>query len=206
MTTFNHDGPVSGWFGYWLGRLILGLFGWSVEGQLPPGKKFILIGAPHTSNWDFPFALAAAHVFRIKMSWMGKDALFRKPFGAFMRHLGGIPIRRDSREGVVDQIVRRFNETERLVIAIAPSGTRSQASHWKSGFYWIAHSAGVPIVCVYMDYDRKVVGLGLSFVPSGDVGADMDKIREFYRDIKGKKPEIATPIRLSDESGGDNDR
>ena len=195
----THTGPVSGTILYWIGRFWMWLFGWDVAGQIPPGGKFVLIGAPHTSNWDFPFALAALYVFRLKISWLGKHTLFRKPFGSVMRWLGGIPIHRESQQGVVDQIVKQFGTSQQLVVVLAPSGTRKKRDHWKSGFYWIAHSAQVPILCGYLDYQQKKACLGLSFLPTGDVKKDMDRIRDFYEGIQGKHAELATRIRLIDE-------
>jgi hypothetical protein len=135
----------------------------------------------------------------LRISWLGKDTLFKKPFGGVMRWLGGIPVDRDSEHGVVDQIARQFRESDRLVVAIGPSGTRKKKDHWKSGFYWIAHTAHVPILCGYLDYGRKEACLGLSFLPTGDIKKDMDRIREFYQGIQGKHPELTTRIRLVDE-------
>jgi 1-acyl-sn-glycerol-3-phosphate acyltransferase len=176
------------------------IFGWDVTGRVPPGGKFVLVGAPHTSNWDFPFTLAALYTFRLKISWLGKHTLFKKPFGKIMRWLGGIPIDRSSEHGVVDQIVKQFNESQKFAVTIAPSGTRKKRDYWKSGFYWIAHTAQVPILCGYLDYSRKTACLGLSFVPTGDIKKDMDRIRGFFVGIRGKNPELATPIRLFDET------
>ena len=177
----------------------MGVSGWDVVGQVPVGGKFVLVGAPHTSNWDFPFTLAAVFIFRLKISWLGKDTLFKKPFGGVMRWLGGIPVDRDSEHGVVDQIANQLRESDRLVVAIGPSGTRKKKDYWKSGFYWIAHTAQVPILCGYLDYSRKEACLGLSFVPTGDIKKDMDRIRDFYQGIQGKHPELTTRIRLVDE-------
>jgi len=196
----THSGPVSGMILYWIGRFWMWLFGWDVVGQVPHGGKFVLIGAPHTSNWDFPFALAALYVFRLKISWLGKHTLFKKPFGRVMRWLGGIPIHRKSQHGLVDQIVKQFRASQQLVIVLAPSGTRKKRDHWKSGFYWIAHSAQVPILCGYLDYYRKKACLGLSFLPTGDVKKDMDRIRDFYEGVQGKHAELATRISLIDEN------
>ena len=195
----SHDGPPSGLVRYWIGRLWMGLFRWKVAGEIPAGGKFVLIAAPHTSNWDLPFMLAAACILRIKVSWMGKDTLFRKPFGGFMRWLGGIAINRAKNHGVVDQVAEQFGQPDPLVVAVPVSGTRKKTDYWKSGFYWIAHTAQVPIVCGYLDYHRKAAGLGLSFVPTGDVKADMDRIREFYEGIQGKYPALTATIRLRDE-------
>jgi len=195
----THNGPISGLIPYCIGRVWMCIFGWDVIGQVPHGEKFVLVGAPHTSNWDFPFTLATLYIFRRKISWMGKDALFKKPFGKIMRWLGGIPIDRSNEHGVVEQIVKQFSESQKLVVTIAPSGTRKKRDYWKSGFYWIAHTAQIPILCGYLDYSRKKACLGLSFVPTGDFKKDMDRIRRFYVGVRGKNPELATRIRLLDE-------
>jgi 1-acyl-sn-glycerol-3-phosphate acyltransferase len=199
--SITHDGPISGLIPYWIGRIWMGLFGWNVVGQIPAGGRFVLIGAPHTSGWDFPFTLAAVYVFRLKISWMGKRSLFKKPFGIILKWLGGIAIDRESNHGVVDHMAQRFKESKTLVVAVAPSGTRKKRDYWKSGFYRIAHAAQVPILCGFLDYDRKRAGLGLSFVPTGNVSEDMDRIRAFYAGIQGKHPELATTVRLLDEAG-----
>lgn len=195
----THNAPSSAWWLYWLGRFWMWLTRWAVTGQVPPDKKFILIGAPHTSNWDFPFGLLGMYVYRLKVSWIGKDTLFKKPFGGFMRLLGGIAVNRDDQHGVVEQIAQKFKESQKLVIALAPSGTRKKMDYWKSGFYWIAHNAQVPIVCGYLDYNRRKVCIGLSFIPTGNVQKDMDRIRDFYKGIQGKFPEMTARIRLHDE-------
>jgi 1-acyl-sn-glycerol-3-phosphate acyltransferase len=132
---------------------------------------------------------------------MGKHTAFRKPFGGLLRRLGGIAINRTAAHGVVEQIAQQFRQAAKLVVVVAPSGTRSKRDYWKSGFYWIAHTAQVPILCTYLDYSRKRAGIGLSFVPTGDISRDMDRIREFYKGMRGKKPELATTIRLVDETG-----
>ena len=175
------------------------LFGWDVAGEVTAGGKFVLIGAPHTSNWDLPFTLAAVYIFRLKISWMGKDILFKMPFGMVMRWLGGIAVNRDSTHGVVEQIAEQFRKSQKLVLVLAPSGTRKKNEYWKSGFYWMAHTAQIPIVCGYLDYARKLACIGLSIVPTGDVKNDMDRIREFYEGIRGKHPDLETRIRLVDE-------
>lgn len=187
-------------FSYALGWLWLRIFGWTVHGDLPQGGKAVLIAAPHTSSWDFTFMLAAAFVLRVRLSWMGKDSLFKRPFGRLFRRLGGIPINRSAAHGVVEQIADRFKQAQALIIAVAPSGTRAHRDYWKSGFYWIATRAQVPIVCGYLDYARKKAGLGLSLIPTHDLRTDMDRIRAFYQDIRGRYPELETTIRLHDET------
>jgi 1-acyl-sn-glycerol-3-phosphate acyltransferase len=183
-----------------LGALFLWLAGWRVEGRIPPGTDHaVVIAAPHTTNWDLPYMLAVAYVLGIRPSWLGKRELFRWPFGWLMRALGGIPVDRAKRGNIVEQAAQRLREADRLFLVIPPSGTRSRAAHWKSGFYHVARTARVPIICSFLDYERKIGGVGPVFVPTSDLGADMDRLRVFYRDIRGKYPDNETPIRLSEE-------
>ncbi|OGQ93881.1 MAG: hypothetical protein A2284_15525 [Deltaproteobacteria bacterium RIFOXYA12_FULL_61_11] len=195
----QHNGPVSGRFSYCLGRIVLTLLGWRVEGSLPLASKFVLIGAPHTSNWDFILTMATTFVLRLHISWLGKASLFRGPLGYLMRRLGGIPIDRSSSHGVVETMYQRFVQSDSLVIAMAPSGTRGKVERWHSGFYWLACKANVPLVLGYMDYARKEMGIGPSFTPTGDIPEDMDRIRTFYATIRGKHPEREAPVRLKEE-------
>lgn len=195
----THQCPTTGILLYWIGRAYAWLLGWKVEGEIPESGRFVLIGAPHTSNWDFTFMLMVSFIYRVRVSWLGKDSLFKKPFGGIMRRLGGIPVYRESRNGVVEQIADLFRESEKMVLVIAPAGTRKKLDHWKSGFYWIAYSAQVPILCGALDYGRKVATLGLTFVPTGDVQGDMERIRAFYAGVQGKYPESASVIKLPDE-------
>lgn len=194
-----HSAPASGLIKYWLGRSWYWLTGWDVIGEVPDAKKFVLIGAPHTSNWDFPYGICATFIFRLKTSWMGKDALFKFPLGVLMRSLGGIAIDRSSHHGVVGQTTEWLKNAEKLVVLIAVDGTRKKTDHWKSGFYWIALEARVPIVCAYLDYSHKRACIGLTFTPTGDVKTDMDRIRDFYDGIRGRKTEQETPVKLVDE-------
>jgi 1-acyl-sn-glycerol-3-phosphate acyltransferase len=182
-----------------LGALFLRLFGWRVEGQYPALPKAVLIAAPHTSNWDFPFMLAFAYVLDLRPMWLGKQQMFRWPFGGLMRWLGGLPVDRTRRDDLVRQAVERFAAAPSLLLVVPPAGTRSKAPHWKSGFYHIASGAGVPIVCTFLDYRTRVGGIGPAVIPSGDLRADMDLIRAFYAGITGKHPEQATPMRLREE-------
>jgi 1-acyl-sn-glycerol-3-phosphate acyltransferase len=183
-----------------IGAGFLRLFGWRVEGALPGGlAKAVVVAAPHTSGWDLPFMLAVAFVLGIRPSWLGKRELFRWPFGWCMRVLGGIPVDRGRRTNLVEQAVERFAAAGRLFLVIPPSGTRSRAAHWKSGFYRIARGARVPVVCAFLDYGRKAGGVGPVFEPTGDTDADMRRLRSFYAGVRGKYPELATPIRLLEE-------
>ncbi len=195
-----HDGPSSSRLAYLVGRLYLKVAGWDVKGELPAGGRGVLIAAPHTSNWDLPYMLAVAWVFRLKLNWLGKHTLFEKPVrGAFMRWLGGIGVDRRAPHGVVGQAAQRLIDSDGMYLAVAPAGTRAGGKHWKSGFYHIAHQAQVPIVCGFLDFGKKLGGVGPSFVPTGDINRDMDIIREFYRDMTGQTPGKESPIVLREE-------
>ncbi len=188
-----------GWLARGLGRLYLRLSGWRVEGRIPDAAKAVVIAAPHTSNWDLPIMLAVSYVLGIRPAWLGKLELFRWPFGGLMRWLGGLPVDRRIRQNLVQQAVAGFAAVDQLYLVIPPSGTRSRATHWKSGFYHIACGARVPIACAFLDYRRRVGGIGPVLTPSGDVAADMAVIRAFYAGITGKIPALTTPVRLLEE-------
>jgi len=181
-------------------KLFLRVAGWRLEGAIPADlRRAVVIAYPHTTNWDLPYMLAVAWALGIRVSWLGKQELFRRPFGGLMRWLGGVPVDRSRRSNLVEQAAERLRTTDRLFLVIPPSGTRRRARHWKSGFYHIARSARVPVVCAFLDYERKVGGVGPVFIPSPDLGADMERLRVFYRDVRGKYPENETPIRLPEE-------
>ena len=169
-------------------RIFLRVNGWTVEGSLPPeAAKSVLIAAPHTSNWDLPYTLMVAFVLRLNVYWIGKSSLFRWTFGPVMRWLGGIAVDREKSSNLVaasaEAIVRADGPVQ---LVVPPEGTRGKTRHWKTGFYFIALQARVPIVLAYMDYERKVSGLGPIFKPTGDVDADMVEIKRFYAPIKGR--------------------
>ena len=179
--------------------LFLRITGWDVEGERPKAPRYVLIAAPHTSNWDLAYLLALAGRYHVRPRWMGKHTLFRGPMGPVMRLLGGIPIRRHLRENVVQQMARAFTEHDEPCLTIPPEGTRRLVPCWKSGFYHIATTARVPIVFGYLDYARKRGGFGPEFLPTGDLKADMDLIRAFYAGKVGKHPECFGEIRLREE-------
>lgn len=183
---------------YSIARMVLRLSGWRTHVIPPHTTRYVLIGAPHTSNWDFILALVLMTVERIPIRIMGKNSLFRWPMGVFMRAIGAIPVNRRERTSLVDQVVAKFDEHNELIIGISPEGTRSKTSHWKTGFYYIALKARVPIVMAYLDYKNKVVGLGPSIKPTGDIKADFLKIRDFYSGIIGKYPSKQSKIELSE--------
>jgi 1-acyl-sn-glycerol-3-phosphate acyltransferase len=185
-----------------LARLFLLATGWKPEGDAPVPRRYVLIAAPHTTNWDFPYLLAFAEHFGMRISWLGKASLFRGPLGPVMRALGGIPIERSRSENRVASMAKIFEEHDDLGLVVPAEATRSRAEYWKSGFYYIALTAGVPIVMAFLDYDRKRGGIGPTFLPTGDVAHDMEAVRAFYADKKGKFPEAFGPVRLREESGG----
>ncbi len=166
----------------------LKLTGWKVQGQLPPdGHKSVLIAAPHTSNWDLPYTLMVAFALRLHIYWMGKEQLFKPPFRGFMMWLGGIPVRREKSNNLVAASVDAIKAADGpLQLIVPPEGTRSNTRYWKTGFYYIALGAQVPIVMAYMDYKQKISGLGPVFLPSGDIEADMTAIKAFYAPFTGK--------------------
>lgn len=183
----------------WLAYRYLKLRGWSFEGQLPDVPKMIVIGAPHTSNWDFILFLGALHHFRIKVTYIGKHTLFRWPFGWLFRALGGIPVDRSKPGGLVRQVVDAMETADRMVLVIAPEGTRKAAPYWKSGFLKIADVTGVPIVLAAVDSSKKrlVIGPAVSF--DGDTKSFMDAAREFYADKEGLHPELKGPVGVRGE-------
>ncbi len=182
-----------------LARIFLTLTGWEAVGTKAADNKIVLTAAPHTSNWDLAYLLAITRVLDVKVSWIGKHSLFWWPIGPIMRALGGVPIRRDRPEQIVEQIVRTFNEAETLSLTITPEGTRSTARYWKSGFYRIAKAAGVRIQLGFADYERRRGGFGPAFMPSDDVRADMDAIRAFFADVVARHPDQVGEIRLREE-------
>ena len=181
----------------WLSRFILKISGWRIEGRLPDIPKIVLIAAPHTSNWDFPITLFIAFAVRAKIYWMGKDTLFRFPFGRLFKWLGGIPVDRSRSNNIVEQMIRTFSDNDRLIVTIPPSGTRKKVMKWKTGFYYIAKGAGVPVVLAFLDYRRKAGGFGPVFVPTEDIESDMKEIRAFYSGIHGKNTVTEEPFFIN---------
>jgi 1-acyl-sn-glycerol-3-phosphate acyltransferase len=163
-----------------LGRFVLGISGWHVEGTVPDIRKLVLIVAPHTSNWDFPLGLSIKLALRLGGRFVGKHTLFRGPFGVLMRWLGGVPVDRSSAGGFVDEAARALREAGQMVLVIAPEGTRKRVP-WKSGFYRIAVAAGVPILPTGFDYVRKVIFFAPLFTPTGDYEKDLALLRSLYR-------------------------
>ena len=166
----------------------LKLTGWKVEGSLPPeARKCVLIAAPHTSNWDLPYTLMVSFVLRMDVYWMGKQSIFKPPFSNIMQWLGGIAVNREQSNNLVAASAQAIVKADGMVqLIVPPEGTRSKATYWKTGFYYIALGAKVPIVMAYMDYAQKRAGLGPLFYPSGNIDKDMVEIKAFYAQFKGK--------------------
>ncbi|MBM7062404.1 lysophospholipid acyltransferase family protein [Pseudomonas sp. UL073] len=170
---------------------MLKLLGWRIEGALPPLDKFVVIGAHHTSNWDFVLFLAAKFVLRLNARWFAKHSIFCWPFGALLQRWGGVPIRRDRQGNMVEQAVQQFREQRQFMLVISPEGTRSKVERWKMGFYHIARGAEVPVVLAALDYVQRRIVLGPPFTPSGDEAADLRQMLAFYREFPPKKPQYA---------------
>lgn len=193
----NGIGPVR----YGLSRAYWALSRWTYRSEsMPPDGAGILIGAPHTSNWDFVFMLAISWRARIQVRFLGKHQLFKRPFGPLMRALGGIPVDRRDPSGVVQEIVGRVRAGDRFYLVITPEGTRGTGTYWRSGFYRIARATDLPVTLGYVDRSTMTTGLGPTFHLSGDVAPDMDRIRDFYDGKTGMRPALGTPPRLRDES------
>lgn len=166
-------------------RIIFRLYrwkGWRLDGKPPAElRKFIIAGAPHTSNWDFVFFSGATQELGLKPNFMGKISLFKWPMTRFMYDMGGIAIDRSRRLNYVDQVAQEFARRDELALVVAPEGTRGSDGTWKSGFYHIARAAGVPIVPAYADNERMVLGFGPPVMPTGDYGADLLTLARWFR-------------------------
>jgi 1-acyl-sn-glycerol-3-phosphate acyltransferase len=176
------------------------LKGWSFEGQLPDVAKMIVIGAPHTTNWDFILFLAALHHFDIDVSFIGKHTLFRWPLGWFFRALGGIPVDRSKPGGLVRQVVAAMESADQMILVIAPEGTRKAVPNWKSGFLKIAEVAEVPVVLGGVDFSSRRLVIGPTLRYEGDPKGFMDEARTFYSGMEGLHPELHGPVRVRGEA------
>lgn len=174
-------------FTRWLGRSVLRLGGWRVVGTLPDVPRLVVIVAPHSSNWDGIWGMAAKIALGLKVSVLGKAQLFWWPLGPLLRRLGAIPIDRSASHGTVGQAVTMIGRSEKIWFVLTPEGTRKQVEHWKSGFLKIARAADVPILMAYFHYPEKIIGFGETlFHPGDDAAADMARVREWYRPWQGR--------------------
>jgi len=190
--------PLAGTMVRGLARLFLRISGWRVDGDPPPIKRYIALAAHHTSNWDFVYLLALGFATDVDIRWMGKQSMFHWPLGRPMRWLGGIPVDRARGSRAAQQVIAAFREHDELIVIASPEGTRRRAEGWKRGVFLIARAAGVPIVCGYLDYRRKVGGFGPVIHLTGQAEADFAPVREFYRNVTPRYPDSMSPLRLLD--------
>ena len=177
-----------------LSKFIFKMMGWKVVGSIPKIKKYIAISAPHTSNWDFLIGRCFAYISNLQPKYLIKSELYFWPLSILIKWNGGIPVYRKTAKNTVDQVVERLKAADNLILGIAPEGTRKKVVKWKTGFYFIAQKADVPIVLMCMDYAKKEVGFLDVLYPSGDLQKDMEMIQEYYKDKVGKTPELFNPI------------
>jgi 1-acyl-sn-glycerol-3-phosphate acyltransferase len=182
-----------------IARAFWALSRWKLVGEAAPDRPTVFVGAPHTSNWDFVLMLAIAWRLGVEIRWLGKKSLFDGWKGPLMRGLGGIPVDRADPSRVVDEVVALTRAGEMFGLVITPDGTRTGAGYWKSGFYRIARDAGMPVTLCFVDRTTMTTGIGPTFALTGEVSADMDRIREFYADKAGFRPEHRREPRLREE-------
>ena len=180
---------------------VLKVLGWQTSFSIAPPDKYVLVAAPHTSNWDFVLGLLGMWAIGLRYSWVGKHTLFKGPLGPIMRALGGIPVDRMGSTGFLKKVIDIFASRDQFVLAIAPEGTRSLTKSWKEGFYRIALAAGVPVALGYIDYSRKRIGIDRLFEPTGDIEADFVILQDYYRDKIGKCPEKQGEVRVRGDLG-----
>ena len=188
MKTTIFNTPILSTIYHHLAKVIMRLVGWRVDGKLPDLPKFVLIGAPHTSGWDFILFLGVIFHLRANVRFMGKVELFRSPIGFFFRYCGGIPVDRKKSTGLVEQMVDACNKSDRFILTIAPEGTRHHVQEWKRGFYHIARSAEIPIVMAVVDGKNKTVRVGQVFHPTEHMEADMKTIKGVFEGVVGINP------------------
>jgi len=184
------DSKFSNYFLHYVARFILFVMGWRVEGGPPDVKKFVLIAAPHTSNWDYFFTLLMAFALKLRIYAMGKKELCEGRLGKVIMWLGIVPIDRTKSNNTVDSAIEAFQHNENMIMVIPPSGTRGRVKRWKSGFYYIALGAGVPISLGHLDYATKTGSTGPLFTPTGNYEADMIDIKKHYKNFQGKYPDM----------------
>lgn len=174
-------------FSAFLGRSLLRSRGWRFEGAVPNVAKAVLIVVPHTSNWDFIVGVAAVFAMGLRASFLGKHTLFKWPLGSMMRWLGGVPVDRRTARGVVEETVNLFSSTDQMILGVSPEGTRSTVDRWKTGFYYVALEAKIPIVPVAFDYPRRIIHFGERLDPTGDIKGDFGVLEAFFFGIKGRR-------------------
>jgi 1-acyl-sn-glycerol-3-phosphate acyltransferase len=180
--------PILSSFFRLLSALLMYLFGWRVEGTLPNIPKYIIIGAHHTSNWDFPLFLGVIFHLKANVRFMGKEEIFHWPFGWFFYWCGGVPVYRKKSTGLVEQMVEACEKSDKFILTIAPEGTRYHVTEWKMGFYHIARNAGIPIVMAVVDGKKKTMHVGQIFYPTENMDADIKAIKGYFEGMVGINP------------------
>ena len=188
-----HDTPGVIHFMRLLSWLVLKLSGWKVVNVAPATGSYLIIAAPHTSNWDFPLGIAIAFHLRLKVYFIAKHTLFNGFAGPIMRWLGGVPLNRGASKNFVDASVEIYANSENLIFAIAPEGTRSSVGRWKTGFYHMAKGANVPLALAYFDFSKRIGGIGKMLNTTENIDADMQAIADFYEPVMGKYPNNFNP-------------
>ncbi len=173
-----------------LSQLILKLFGWRLDINLPDTQRYVIIGYPHTSNWDFVLGMLAKWALNVPLNWVAKHSIFWGPFRPLFISMGGVPLDRKTTQGFIQKNIALFQARDKFILGLMPEGTRSKVDHLRTGFYYIAHGAQVPIALAYFDYPKKVVGIGKVLIPSGDIHSDFEIIKAFYQDKVGCRPEL----------------
>ena len=207
MRTTVFDTPVICHLLSGISWLLMNLTGWKVEGERPKARSYVLIAAPHTSNWDFIIFMGVALRWRTPLFWLGKSTLFKGPMGPLMRWLGGIPVHRDRKNtNLVGQAVAAFNSHHRFVLALSPEGTRSKVNQWKTGFWHIANNAKVPVYPGFVDFSRKTCGAGPVYKLTGDIERDIANLQAFYAPYQGQRPHeqssIVTTLKADPQQQG----
>ena len=170
-----------------IGVTVLTILGWRIEGSIPNVPKLVIIAAPHTSNWDFVVGIAAKLALQLHVLWLGKDTLFKTPLGPLMRALGGIPVDRANAHDVVRQVLDEFARHDRMILGLAPEGTRKPATRWRTGFYHIAHGARVPIVPVALNWGERAIQIGSPFNATGDADDEIEELRRRLSGVRGRR-------------------
>lgn len=178
-----------------IGKLILQIAGYKIIDTTPKGvknyQKAVMIAAPHTSNWDYVYTMAALYALEVPIKYLGKASLFKFPLGILITKLGGIPVRREQKNNMVNDMAKMIvDATEQMILIIPAEGTRSFSREWKSGFYHISNTAKVPIILGFLDFGKKEVGFIDEFNPTGDYETDLKTIQKKYIGITPKHPEL----------------
>jgi 1-acyl-sn-glycerol-3-phosphate acyltransferase len=171
-----------------IGRFLFKLIGWKMEGEVPNVYKVVIIAAPHTSNWDFVIGMIVIFALGLRLHWLGKHTLFDGPLAPLMRWLGGLPVNRTAHQGAVKQVAAEFKRHQQFILAIAPEGTRKKVAQWKTGFYYIAAQAQVPILPVTINYQRRAIQICPVMIPSGDIETDLPLLQSYFSSDMGKRP------------------